>query len=99
MAERQDWVIRAMTDEKVNELFQLTDEILGQYPENHDDILDMITGKLFAMYTDISRAVFNTEQVKQLILLRNLLDSLNEMKDMPLIGDIIRKYMEESGHG
>jgi hypothetical protein len=92
---RKDWVMRIMTDEKANEMFQITEELLILNPENHDDILDLITGKLFAMYKDTSRAVFNAEQVKQLILLRNLLGSLNEMKDMPIIGDIIRKLMEK----
>jgi hypothetical protein len=88
--------VEVMTHEKANELFQITEELLSLYPENHDDLLDLITGKLFAMYTDISRAVFNAEQVKQLILLRNLLGSINEMKDMPIIGDIIRKLMGET---
>ena len=95
MAERQDWIMRVMTNEKANELFQITEELLSLYPENHDDILDLVTGKLFVMYKDNSRAVFNAEQVKQLILLRNLVGSLKEMKDMPIIGDIIRKFMEE----
>ena len=99
MTERRDWVMRVMTDEKVNELFQLTDEILGQHPENHDDILDMITGKLFAMYTGPQRAVFNLMQMKQLVILRNLLASVNELKDTPIIGDIIRKFMEENKGG
>lgn len=99
MAENKDWVTRIITDEKANELFQITKELLDLYPEHHDDVLDIVTSKLFAMYDDISRAVFNLEQVKQLILIRNLVASLNELKDMPLIGDIIRKLMEGGGLG
>lgn len=93
------WVMQVMTDEKTNELFGLMDDILSQYPDNHDDVLDMVTGKLFAMYTDPTRAVFNAEQVKQLVLLRNLLGSLNEMRDMPIIGDMIRKLLEGGRDG